>query len=99
VSGDSGAVLARHGVPLHDALGVLPAIVLDEAQADALGHGRGVLVTPGSAPVGAGPRTVVMRDGAGSALALGELRETADERALACPNVVFPWAVREGRAA
>lgn len=99
MAGDAQQVLERHGVPLHDALSVLPAVTLDDAQADALGHGCGVLVTPGNAPVGAGARTVVLRDGAGRALALGELRDAADGRSLACPNVVFPWAVREGRAA
>jgi len=51
-------------------------------------------------PVGAGPRSIVIRAADGSPLALGELRRAAEEGTplLACPNVVFPWAVREGRA-
>lgn len=98
-SGDGESIIARHGVPLDEALGVLPAVALDAAQADALGHGRRLLVPPGGAPVDGGPRTVVLRDEGGRALALGELKAAGAGLALACPNVVFPWAVREGRAA
>jgi tRNA pseudouridine55 synthase len=92
-------VLGRFGIGLDRALGVLPAVPLDAAGVDALGHGRTVAVAPGGAPVGAGERSVVFRDADGRALALGELRPgaTADE-ALARPHVVFPWAVREGGA-
>lgn len=89
-------VLARHGVPLDRALEALPAVTLDGAGAEALGFGRPCAVPPGAGPLAAGPRSVVLRDGAGRALALGELRLAADGGALAHPAVVFPWAVREG---
>lgn len=97
---DAGTLLARNGIPIHDALGVLPAVELDEAGAEALGHGRPVAVEPGAAPVGAGERSIVIRDRDGRALALGELRPGPDgSGTLATPHVVFPWAVREGRPA
>ncbi|MBK7366682.1 MAG: tRNA pseudouridine(55) synthase TruB [Candidatus Eisenbacteria bacterium] len=102
VPGDRDALIARWGVTLDRALGVLPEVRLDAAQADALGHGQFVEVAPDAAAVaaiGAGPRTVALRELSGRALALGELVREADGRVLARPNVVFPWAVREGRAA
>ncbi len=98
--------LARAGVPLDAALAVLPSVTLDGSAAAELGFGRGALVEPGGAPLRAGPRSVVLRDAAGRALALGELEPDpaapgpaprAGARALACPHVVFPWAVRRGR--
>jgi tRNA pseudouridine55 synthase len=97
---DPAQVLGRYGIGLDRALDVLPAVALDAAGVDALGHGRAIAVAPCGAPVGAGARSVVFCDGRGRALALGELQPgaTADE-ALARPHVVFPWAVREGRPA
>jgi hypothetical protein len=87
-------------LPLDEALGVLPAVTLEPAGAEAIGRGQPAAVDAGGAPIGAGPRTVVFRDPQGRALALGELRAgDLPGRALACPQVVFPWAVREGRAA
>lgn len=85
------------GVPLDIALEVLPAVTLDAAGAEALGYGRRPLVER-VAPLSAGPRSVVLRDVAGRALALGELTPDpgGSGLALACPHVVFPWAVREG---
>lgn len=93
------AVLERAGLPLDRALEVLPAIVLDEAAAAAVGAGGRPAVDPLDRPVGGGPRSVVLRDGAGRALALGELAPDPSRAggALACPHVVFPWAVRTGR--
>jgi tRNA pseudouridine55 synthase len=96
---EPAGVLGRYGIGLDQALGVLPALVLDTAGVEALGHGRAVTVAPGGAPVGAGERSVVFRDGGGRALALGELQPGGTEgEALARPHVVFPWAVREGGA-
>jgi len=100
---DPAEAWARSGIPLDQALGVLPPVTVDAAGAAALGHGGPVALPAAEAagvPVGAGPRSIVIRAGDGSALALGELRRAAAEGAplLACPNVVFPWAVREGRA-
>jgi tRNA pseudouridine55 synthase len=92
-------VLARAGVPLTVALRVLPAVTLDAAGADELGFGRRPAVPAGAAPLAAGPRSVVFRGPDGEPLALGELEP--DPRtpgaARACPHVVFPWAVRQGR--
>jgi tRNA pseudouridine55 synthase len=90
-------LLAGWGVPLDRALETLPAVVLDAAGAEALGHGQGPHVASASAPAGAGPRSVVFRNSSGRALALGELRAEGDGLR-ARPSVVFPWAVREGRA-
>ncbi len=100
--GGLGAVelLGRHGIPLDRALEVLPAVTLDAVAAEALGHGRGFAVAADSAPVGTGERSVVFRDASGRALALGGLRPGGFAgEALAAPRVVFPWALREGRAA
>ncbi len=91
------AALARAGVPLAEALRVLPAVTLDAAAAEDLGHGRRPAVEPGGAPVGAGPRSVAFFGPGGTALALGGLEPAQDGRALACPRVIFPWAVRQGR--
>ncbi len=92
--------LERGGIPLDHALRVLPSVTLDEPAAIEAGMGGRALVCPGEAPLGAGERSVVLRDRAGQPLALGELTvsECAD-RAWACPHVVFPWAVRTGRRA
>ncbi|HET7224711.1 MAG TPA: tRNA pseudouridine(55) synthase TruB [Candidatus Eisenbacteria bacterium] len=91
-------VLADAGIPLDRALDVLPAVNLDAMAAENLGFGRQPAVAPGAVPVGAGPRSVVLRGPDGHALALGELRPHPHDPmlALACPHVVFPWAVREG---
>ncbi len=98
-AGDPDALLARWGVPLDRALDPLPAVVLDPAAVEAVGRGQRPLVpSPGDAPLGAGARSVVLRDPAGRALALGEL-VPGPEGVRACPSVVFPWAVREGRIA
>lgn len=92
-------VVARAGIPLDRALDVLPAVTLDPDAAAHLGYGRQPTVARGDAPLDAGPRSVVLRGPDGAALALGELRAhpTDPSAAFACPHVVFPWAVREGR--
>jgi len=93
-------VLDRAGMPLDEALRVLPEVTLDAAAAIEAGMGGRPVVDRGTAPLAAGPRSVVMRDAAGRALALGELVACAEGgRAIACPHVVFPWAVRTGRGA
>ena len=91
-------------MPLAEALRVLPAVTLDAAAAAELGYGRRPVVESGEAPVGAGPRSVAFYGPAGEALALGGLEPAgppgarlAAGHALACPRVVFPWAVRQGR--
>jgi tRNA pseudouridine55 synthase len=88
-------LLAQHGVPLDTALEALPGLRLDAAQAMAIGHGQAPRVQPDTAPLGAGPRSVVLRDAAGRALALGELLREGDG-VHARPSVVFPWAVVAG---
>lgn len=99
-------LLERFGIVLDRALEVLPTVALDEAGVEALGYGRAVTVgiaaarAAGTEVVGAGERSVVLRDAGGRALALGELRAGAQtDEVLAAPQVVFPWAVRQGRAA
>jgi tRNA pseudouridine55 synthase len=89
------ATLSAYGIPLDRALDVLPSVALDGPAAGALGHGRPVAV---AAPPAADARGVVMRDAAGRALALADLRP-GEGGTWAHPRVVFPWAVREGRAA
>jgi len=100
---DPAEAWARSGTPLDQALGVLPQVKVEAAGAAAIGHGGAVALAADEGaglPVGAGPRSIVIRAADGSALALGELKRAAAEGSplLACPNVVFPWAVREGRA-
>jgi len=93
-------VLERGGIPLDEALRVLPAVVLDEPAAIEAGMGGRPVVARDDAPLQAGARSVVLRDQAGRALGLGELTPgDRDDRAVACPHVVFPWAVRTGRKA
>jgi tRNA pseudouridine55 synthase len=94
-------VLGAAGIPLDEALGVLPAITLDEAAIAQVGRGqRPSLERQDGVPLGAGPRSVVARDPHGRVLALGEL--VADPAVpggtIFCPRAVFPWAVRQGRA-
>jgi tRNA pseudouridine55 synthase len=89
-------VLARGGIPLDRALEVLPSVTLDEPAAHEVGVGGRPQGEWVGAPVGSGPRSVVMRDPAGRALALGELCRSETGRTRACPHVVFPWAVRSG---
>lgn len=92
---------ARAGIPLEDALAGLPQVTVDAAGADIVGHGGAVPLDADASglPENAGPRSVVIRGRGGLPLALGEVRRQAGEDApRACPHVVFPWAVREGRA-
>ena len=99
------ALLERSGIPLDRALDVLPSVTLDGAAAESVGRGRFVPVVAGGAPVGAGERSIVLRDSAGRAIALAELVPAeraggeAGSAVTARPNVVFPWAVREGKDA
>lgn len=92
-------VFARAGVPLGEALRVLPGVALDVAGVGELGFGRRPAVEPGTAPLRAGPRSVVFRGPGGEPLALGELEPDPVKpgAALACPHVVFPWAVGQVR--
>jgi tRNA pseudouridine55 synthase len=94
------AVLDRAGIALDDALGVLPSVALDPDAALKVGTGGRPTVSLGSTPLLQGPRSVVLRDLGGRALALAELRPhpTDPALALACPRVVFPWAVQAGRS-
>ena len=93
---------ARGGIPLGEALAVLPHVLLDAAGVAALGHGGAVGVAAADAEgiaAGAGPRSVVIRAPDGTPLALGELlRGPEGAPCRVQPHVVFPWAVREGRA-
>jgi tRNA pseudouridine55 synthase len=92
-------LFARAGVPLAEALRVLPQVALDGPGAAEVGFGRCPAVDPGTAPLRAGPRSVAFCGPGGEPLALGELEPhpTRSGAALARPHVVFPWAVRQGR--
>ena len=92
-------VLRDAGTPLDEALAHLPSVTLDAAGAASVGAGGRPPVEPGGAPIASGPRSLVLREAGGRALALGELRPDPDRpgQVLACPQVVFPWAVRPGR--
>ncbi|HVP14253.1 MAG TPA: hypothetical protein VMS88_01840, partial [Terriglobales bacterium] len=98
---EADEALARAGVPLAEALAAaLPSARLDAGSAAAIGYGGRVPIGACAAPARAGARSVAFFGPGGEALALGEL-EPDPERAgalLACPHVVFPWAVRSGRA-
>jgi len=92
---------ARSGTPLEEALTALPHVTVDAAGAEAVGHGGTAPIAAAAfAPPGAGPRSIVIRSADGTPLALGELERApqGDSSLRACPHVVFPWAVREGRA-
>lgn len=97
-------VWTRAGSTIEEALAHLPALVLDARAEAELGYG-GRPERPAAAcagiPVGAGPRSVVFRSADARVLALGELRAdgASPGTLLACPHVVFPWAVREGKSA
>jgi tRNA pseudouridine55 synthase len=92
-------VLRRAGTPLDLALAMLPGVTLDTAAAAAVGAGGRPSLEAADAPIAAGSRSVAFRGAAGEVLALGELRADPDRpgRVLACPQVVFPWAVRGAR--
>jgi tRNA pseudouridine55 synthase len=97
-------VLATAGIPLDEALCVLPALTLDDAAIERVGHGQRPSLEQHQAvaagvPLGAGPRSVVARDPNGRSLALGEVvaDPASPGRTIFCPRVVFPWAVRQGR--
>ena len=93
-------ILSRAGIPLDDALSSLPAVTVDAEGAALIGAGRRPVVARGQAPLATGARSVAIRGADGHVLALGELQEHADPRlAIACPRVVFPWAVRTGMSA
>jgi tRNA pseudouridine55 synthase len=90
-------ILERAGVPLDRALEALPGVILGAAAAAEVGAGGRPVVERGTAPLSAGPRSVVLRAPDGRALALGELLpHPAEGLAIAAPRVVFPWAVRTG---
>jgi tRNA pseudouridine55 synthase len=96
-------VLARYGFPLDEALLPMPTVALDAEQSRFIGYGGQPELPIGPAGVaaewvGGGPRSVVVRDADGRAIALGELNPAAPpETARLRPNVVFPWAVRQGQ--
>ncbi len=97
-------VLAAGGTPLDQALRGQPAVTLDAAAVERVGHGgRPSLdraqVEAAGVPLGAGPRSVVLRAVDGAPLGLGELvPDPGSPGAVQVrPHVIFPWAVREGR--
>jgi tRNA pseudouridine55 synthase len=96
-------IWAHAGIPLERALEHLPTVALDEAAAAAIGRGARPEVpadAAAGAPLSAGPRSVVLRDLGARVLGLGEIQPVPERSGavLVCPHVVFPWAVRLGRA-
>jgi tRNA pseudouridine55 synthase len=97
-------ILNEYGVTLDEALLPMPAVGLDETQSRFIGYGGQPELPIGPLGVepdwvGRGPRSVVVRDAGGAAIALGELFPgRTPELARLRPNVVFPWAVRQGGA-
>ncbi len=94
----AGEVIAAHGISLDDALRSLPAIALDAAQAESLGHGRALPLAEPWTGGETAPRAVVLRDRDGRALALAGVRRSSGGAWLAQPDVVFPWAVHGAAA-
>lgn len=95
-------VLERAGLPLDRALESIPAVQLEEDEATEVGFGARPLLDLEArgideALVGKGARSIVIRDHEQHAIALGELVAEEGGRARVAPNVVFPWAVRQGR--
>ena len=91
---------ARAGLALDDALEHLPALTLDVAEVADVGFGaRPALDAARVAglPVGAGPRSVVLRGPDARVVALGEIVAVAAAAFQVRAHVVFPWGAREGR--
>jgi tRNA pseudouridine55 synthase len=92
---------ARAGLALEAALAHLPALALEAREAEAIGFGARPVIAPERAaelPVGAGPRSLVLRSDDGRVLALGELAASAAGAIEVRAQVVFPWSAREGRS-
>lgn len=99
-AGPPEAVWASAGIPLDRALAHLPAVLLDAAEAEAVGFGRRVVLDAARLPAGAaalGPRGLVLR-GPDGLVGLGDAVPDPGgaPRAGVGPQVVFPWALREG---
>ncbi len=90
-------IVARCGYTLRESLAHLPALDLGRDSIAEIGLGAAPAVEAGALALGAGPLSVVFRGPDGWIAALGEL-VPGDGRVLARPHLVFPWAVREGRA-
>jgi tRNA pseudouridine55 synthase len=102
LNGPPEASWAKAGYTLEQALAHLPSLRLDDSESEAVGFGRRPVIDEARAralPLGGGPRSVVLLDASGRALALGELEPGEGESRRVCPHVLFPWAVRDGRAA
>ena len=94
------AVWPDGGHTLEQATAHLPGIVLDPGESEAAGFGRRPVIAAERAaglPVGAGPRSVVLRGESGAMLGLGELVRGEAGALIVCPHVLMPWAVRDGR--
>ncbi|HTK30827.1 MAG TPA: tRNA pseudouridine(55) synthase TruB [Candidatus Saccharimonadaceae bacterium] len=102
IEGPAERTWAAGGLALDAALHHLPAVTLEPDEARELGFGRRPVLPAaraGSAPRGAGPRSVVIGERDGRVLGLGELVAEPDgsEAVRVCPHVLLPWAVRDGR--
>jgi tRNA pseudouridine55 synthase len=94
------AVWPDGGYTLEQATAHLPGLVLERGESESAGFGRRLVIAEsrgGAAPIGAGPRSVVLRDEAGRVLGLGELLRGEAGMLIVCPHVLMPWAVRDGR--
>jgi len=108
-SGDPDEIWSAAGIPLEDAIRHLPFVTLTSEESAAIGHGRAPRVEAARMTFRRPASRVVLRDPAGHALALAEIAggiaeggsagdDAGSGGALLQPRVVFPWAVREGRA-
>jgi len=100
--GDAETVWAESSYSMEEILAALPSVRLSERDVLTIGYGGSVRVPCAEAravPLGAGPRSVALVDGAGTALGLGEALAcpAGPGFVTVCPHLVFPWAVREGR--
>jgi len=95
---DTQAIWERAGIPLTESLAHLPSLSLTAEEATRVGHGNPVL-RPGIAIAEPGERlSLLLCDASGMPLALAAARSDPHDSRLGWvqPDLVFPWAVREG---
>ncbi len=98
LEGDEASLWAKGGIPLDEALAVVPSLGLTAAEAAAIGQGRAIARpaadVPAPAPTALGA-LLLLRGEDRTPLALAEPGPDAREAAVVRlqPRIVFPWAV------